>query len=71
MSKSTMTPEKGKAVAAALHEFHAACDAVTQAWQEEKPLADLGEAIRGMDQKRAAWRSLSEKFSAYKVDLPG
>lgn len=58
------TPKDVQAMEAARRDFHEAVAAFENAIQEQKPIEQIDEAIRKMNEKQAAYRAFAQRFFA-------
>ena len=70
MSKPVMTPQDAAALEVARREWRTSVDVFDCAIQERKPITEIDDALRTMQQKQAEYRSLSERFTSYVMDSP-
>ena len=71
MSKPRMTPQDSQAVEAARREFLASVEAYDRALQQRRPIAEVDEALKLMNEKQAHYHALAEEFRSYITDESG
>lgn len=71
MSKPRMTPQDSEAVETARREFLASVQAYDRVLQERRPVAEVDEALRLMNEKQAQYHSITEEFRSYIQDESG
>lgn len=71
MSKPRMTPQDSEAVEAARREFLASVQTYDRVLRERRPVAEVDEALKSMNEKQAQYHSLAEEFRAYITDEGG
>jgi predicted ATPase with chaperone activity len=71
MSKPRMTPQDSEAVEAARREFLASVESYDRVLQERRPIADVDEALKLMNEKQAQYHSLAEELRSYITDEGG
>jgi hypothetical protein len=70
MSKPVMTPKDVEALEAARREFKTSVEVFDRAIQDHKPISEIDDALRTMQQKQAEYRTLAERFTVYVTDSP-
>ncbi|MBV8900423.1 MAG: hypothetical protein JOY92_09980 [Verrucomicrobia bacterium] len=71
MSKPRMTPQDSEAVEAARRDFLASVEAYDRALQERRPIDEVDEALKLMNEKQAQYHSLAEELRSYITDEGG
>jgi hypothetical protein len=71
MSKPRMTPQDSEAMEAARGEFLASVQTYDRVLQERRPVAEVNEALKSMNEKQAQYHSLVQEFLSYIKDESG
>lgn len=70
MSKPVMTPKDVEALEAARREFKTSAEVFDRAIQDRKPITEIDDALRTMQQKQAEYRALAQRFMDYVMESP-
>ena len=68
MSKPVMTTQDAETLERARREFRASVQAFDRTIQERKPIAEVDEALKTMNQNQAHYRSLAESLQSYMAE---